>query len=467
MLPIVTLVGRPNVGKSMLFNYLTNTHDAIVANVPRLTRDRKYGKVTVKKYEFSIIDTSGIDGTESGIEIQMAKQTISSIEEAHLVLFIVDGHDGLIPADLYIANLLRSSYKKTIFLIVNKSDGIYPELTKTDFFLLGFTEIYAVSASNGYGIKKFLKNGLLPWIEKNYIKINQFYSSSLLIKDDDHKRTKIIKSNLIKLPIKLAIIGRPNVGKSTLINCILGEKRVVVYKSPGTTRDNLYIPMEHKKCKYILIDTAGICKRKKKSDLIEEFSVKKTFQAIKDANVVIFLMDANIGVVDQDLSILNLILNHGHSLVLAFNKWDFISKNMRHKIKDMLKFRLNFINYIHVHFISALYSNGIENLFSSVIEVYNYSTKRINPSKLTNIMNKAVKHHQPSLVYGGRSIKFKYAHIGGYNPLIIVIHGKHIRYLSNSYKLYLINYFRRSLNIIGSIIRIQLKDKSYKDKKTT
>jgi len=259
------------------------------------------------------------------------------------------------------------------------------------------------------------------------------------------------------LPIKLAIVGRPNVGKSTLTNRILGEDRVVVYDMPGTTRDSIYIPMERDGREYILIDTAGVRKRGKITDTVEKFSVIKTLQAIEDANVVLLVIDAREGISDQDLSLLGFILNSGRSLVIVVNKWDGLTQEIKDEVKETLDYRLGFIDFARVHFISALHGSGVGNLFESVTEAYDCSTKRVNTSMLTRIMNMAAEDHQPPLVRG-RRVKLKYAHAGGYNPPIVVIHGNQVKDLPDSYKRYLMNYFRRSLNVMGTPIRIQFKE---------
>lgn len=259
------------------------------------------------------------------------------------------------------------------------------------------------------------------------------------------------------LPIKLAIVGRPNVGKSTLTNRILGEERVVVYDMPGTTRDSIYIPMERDGREYVLIDTAGVRKRGKITDAVEKFSVIKTLQAIEDANVVMLVIDAREGISDQDLSLLGFILNSGRSLVIVVNKWDGLSQEVKEQVKETLDFRLGFIDFARVHFISALHGSGVGNLFESVREAYDSSTRRVGTSMLTRIMTMAVEDHQPPLVRG-RRVKLKYAHAGGYNPPIVVIHGNQVKDLPDSYKRYLMNYFRKSLDVMGTPIRIQFKE---------
>ncbi|HAB25844.1 MAG: ribosome biogenesis GTPase Der [Pantoea sp.] len=464
MIPVVALVGRPNVGKSTLFNRLTRTRDALVADFPGLTRDRKYGRAEVEGREFIVIDTGGIDGTEEGVETRMAEQSLLAIEEADVVLFMVDARAGVMPADKQIANHIRSRQKPT-FLVANKTDGLDPDSAVVDFYSLGLGEIHAIAASHGRGVTSLLETALLPWMDEvdpREVKEedeNEAYWAALAAKESGEAPEEEEEEAFdpTGLPIKLAIVGRPNVGKSTLTNRILGEDRVVVYDMPGTTRDSIYIPMQRDDREYILIDTAGVRKRGKITDTVEKFSVIKTLQAIEDANVVLLVIDAREGISDQDLSLLGFILNSGRSLVIVVNKWDGLTQEIKDEVKETLDYRLGFIDFARVHFISALHGSGVGNLFESVTEAYDCSTKRVNTSMLTRIMNMAAEDHQPPLVRG-RRVKLKYAHAGGYNPPIVVIHGNQVKDLPDSYKRYLMNYFRRSLNVMGTPIRIQFKE---------
>ncbi len=458
MIPVVALVGRPNVGKSTLFNRLTHTRDALVADFPGLTRDRNYGRAEWKGHEFIVIDTGGIDGTKEGIEAGMAGQSLIAIEEADIVLFIVDGRAGLLAADKGIAKHLRSREKTTV-IVANKTDGIDVNSAIGDFYSLGMGKIVPISASRGRAINSLLRQILLPLVSNG---------SAVAEEDDKDKFFTWSEAKVLmpkkeepfcskSLAIKLAIVGRPNVGKSTLTNRILGKERMVVYDMPGTTRDSIYIPMVRNERKYILIDTAGVRKRSKVTEPIEKFSVIKTLQAIEYANVVLLVIDAREGISDQDLSLLGFILNSGRSLVIAINKWDGLSSEMRGEVKETLDKRLGFIDFARLHFISALHGSGVGNLFKSVNEAYQSATKRISTSLLTYIMRMAVEEHQPPLVRG-RRVKPKYAHAGGYNPPIVVIHGTQVKDLPDTYKRYLMNYFRRSLEITGTPIRIQFNE---------
>lgn len=458
MVPVVALVGRPNVGKSTLFNRLTRTRDALVADFPGLTRDRKYGRAEIKGHEYIVIDTGGIDGTEEGVESFMADQSLQAIEEADIVLFLVDARSGAMPADHAIAKHLRSRQKAT-FLVANKIDGIDADTAISDFYSLGLGDIHPIAASHGRGVSSLIETALEPIFQFKDHDEDDFNEDQLppdLSESYDDVDEDDVES-LINQPIKVAIVGRPNVGKSTLTNRILGEERVVVYDMPGTTRDSIYIPMTRDEREYVLIDTAGVRKRGKVTQTVEKFSVIKTLQAIEDANVVILVIDAREGISDQDLSLLGFIINSGRSLVIAVNKWDGLSQDIKEQVKATLDDRLDFIDFARLHFISALHGSGVGNLFDSIQEAYECATRRVNTALLTKIMQMAQDDHQPPLVRG-RRVKLKYAHAGGYNPPIVVVHGNQVEDLPDSYKRYLMNYFRRSLKIMGTPIRIQFKE---------
>lgn len=472
MIPVIALVGRPNVGKSTLFNRLTRTRDALVADFPGLTRDRKYGKAEFAGQEFIIIDTGGIDGSEEGIENHMASQSLLAIEEADIVFFMVDVRSGLMPADHAIAKHLRSRKKET-YLLANKTDGLDIDTVLGDFYALGMRDIYPIAASHGRGVTQLIEKVVAPYSPQtlaNDMELSEEEANAAYWLAQEEKvaleSSEEEAFDPRSLPIKLVIVGRPNVGKSTLTNRILGEERVVVYDLPGTTRDSIYIPMERDGCEYVLIDTAGVRKRGKITETVEKFSVIKTLQSIEDANVVLLVIDARQGISDQDLSLLGFILNAGRSLVIAVNKWDGMSQEDRQSVKDMLDLRLGFIDFAKVHFISALHGSGVGNLFESIQEAYESATRRVGTALLTRIMKMAEEEHQPPLIRG-RRVKMKYAHAGGYNPPIVVIHGNQVADLPDSYKRYLMNYFRRTLQVMGTPIRIQFKegDNPYAGKK--
>ena len=475
--PVVALVGRPNVGKSTLFNRLTRTRDALVADFPGLTRDRKYGQAHLAGHDFIVIDTGGIDGTEEGVEEKMAEQSLLAIEEADIVLFLVDARAGLTSADIGIANYLRQRQNKTTVVVANKVDGIDADSHCAEFYQLGLGEIAQIAASQGRGIASLMEQVLTPLAEKmaeaaeeSAVETTDVSSETTEFDEWDEdfdfsneEDTALLDEELAqeqtpdKQNIKIAIVGRPNVGKSTLTNRILGEDRVVVYDMPGTTRDSIYIPMERDGQNYTLIDTAGVRKRGKVHLAVEKFSVIKTLQAIQDANVVLLVIDARENISDQDLSLLGFILNAGRSLVIVVNKWDGLDTDVKDRVKSELDRRLDFIDFARVHFISALHGSGVGNLFDSVKEAYECATQKMTTSMLTRILQIAVDEHQPPMI-SGRRVKLKYAHPGGYNPPIIVIHGNQVDKLPDSYKRYLSNHFRRSLKIIGSPIRLQFQE---------
>ncbi|MBK4765170.1 MAG: ribosome biogenesis GTPase Der [Pantoea sp. Brub] len=453
MIPIIALIGRCNVGKSTLFNRLSNSKDALVLNCPGLTRDRKYSKVKCEKYEFILIDTGGIDKSKNCIELQIHDQSLIAIEEADIILFMVDGRVGLIDDDQKIAKYLHVS-KKSVFVVINKIDALDTDLINYRFCSLGFKNIYNISATSGRGINELIKQVFSLQLNINLTKKN---THTLNIISKDKEQSTQIKNNLCDVSIKLAIVGRPNVGKSTLINYITGTKRVIVSKIPGTTRDSIYVPVHYNHEDYILIDTAGVCKKQKINSIVEKFSIIKTFQAIQDANVVILIIDGSEGLVHQDLWLLEFIIHNGRSLVIAVNKSDNIIEKDLNDLKSTLAVRLNFIYLKKIHFISALYGKGLKKLFYSVKQTYNCTQKQVSTSFLTNIMHKAIANHKPPLIYHN-AIKMKYAHVGGYNPLIIIIHGNRVSYVPHSYKRYLLKYFSHSINLLGCPIFIQFKE---------
>ncbi|AMQ91363.1 ribosome-associated GTPase EngA [Aggregatibacter actinomycetemcomitans] len=475
--PVVALVGRPNVGKSTLFNRLTRTRDALVADFPGLTRDRKYGHAHLAGHDFIVIDTGGIDGTEEGVEEKMAEQSLLAIEEADIVLFLVDARAGLTSADIGIANYLRQRQNKTTVVVANKVDGIDADSHCAEFYQLGLGDVAQIAASQGRGVVSLMEQVLSPLaeqmteesaVENPDVSSNDADTAEFDEWDEDfdfsnEEDTALLDEELAqeqtpdKKNIKIAIVGRPNVGKSTLTNRILGEDRVVVYDLPGTTRDSIYIPMEHDNQDYTLIDTAGVRKRGKVHLAVEKFSVIKTLQAIQDANVVLLVIDARENISDQDLSLLGFILNAGRSLVIVVNKWDGLDTEVKNRVKSELDRRLDFIDFARVHFISALHGSGVGNLFDSIKEAYECATQKMTTSMLTRILQIATEEHQPPMI-SGRRVKLKYAHPGGYNPPIIVIHGNQVDKLPDSYKRYLSNHFRRSLKIIGSPIRLQFQE---------
>ena len=433
MRPVIALVGRPNVGKSTLFNRLTRSRDAIVANMPGLTRDRQYGEGEVEGKSFIVIDTGGITGYEDGIDSKMASQSHLAINEASLCLVLVDAKVGLTPDDEMILDDLRKSHK-AIHIVVNKVDGVDPVQAVSDFYKLGISSVFPVTASQGRGVVAMMREVLLD------------------VKADGESKYSISDDN----GIKIAIVGRPNVGKSTLVNRILGEDRVVVYDQPGTTRDSVYIPFERRDEKYTLIDTAGVRKRGKTKETIEKFSVVKSLQAIKDANVAILVIDAQEKIADQDLHLLGYVLESGRALVIAINKWDGMEESQKDFMKSEIRRRFTFVDFAVIHFISALHGSGVGNLYKSIHKAYNSAMNKPATNKLTQILEGAVKDHAPPVV-NGRRIKLRYAHPGGQNPPTIVVHGKQTNKLPNDYRRYLEKSFREALKLEGTPVRIELR----------
>lgn len=430
MKPVIALVGRPNVGKSTLFNVLTRTRDAIVANFPGLTRDRQYGKGVVGETDYLVIDTGGLSGDENGIDGEMASQSLQAIEESNAVIFLVDGKEGLTPADEGIAKHLRQT-GKPIFLVVNKTDRVDPDIAIGEFFAMGIGEPVPIAASHNRGVRSLIE-GILD--------------SFALDEEEEEEQSGI----------KVAIVGRPNVGKSTLVNRIMGEERVVVYDMPGTTRDSIYIPFERDEKKYTLIDTAGVRRRARVKQTVEKFSVIKTLQAIDDAHVVIMVLDAHEGLSDQDAHIFGFILDSGRALVVAINKWDGLEADEREEIKRTFDLKFPFLSFAKVHFISALHGTGVGNIYASLDKAYESAMADFSTPVLTELLDSLTKSHQPPLVKG-RRIKLRYAHQGGKNPPIIVIHGNQTDSVPGSYKRYLENAFKDHLKLVGTPIRIEFK----------
>lgn len=446
MKPIIALVGRPNVGKSTLFNRLTRSRDALVADFSGLTRDRIYGTVNSDDCSFIVIDTGGLTEQSDDMSDLMRKQAKLAIEESDLILFLVDGRAGLTAADQIIAKDLRN-VDKPLLLVVNKSEGEQREIIAAEFYALGFGEPQVISASQGRGITN-LMDGLkqvLPSVEVT--------EEETVPEDSSHV-------------IRLAVLGRPNVGKSTLINRILGEERVVAFDEPGTTRDSIHIPFEKDGTEYILIDTAGVRRRSKVSEMLEKFSIVKTLQALEDANVVILVLDAHEGIVEQDLHLAGLIIQSGRAVVIAVNKWDGLDKSEREWVASNIERRLPFLNFAQTHFISALHGSGVGLLFKSVKQAYNSAMAQLPTPRLTRVLEDAVSDHPPPLIHG-RRIKFRYAHLGGKNPPRIIIHGNQTEATPNSYRRYLENTFREVLKLHGTPIMVEFKqgDNPFKDRK--
>lgn len=462
MVPVIALVGRPNVGKSTLFNRLTKSRNAIVAEFAGLTRDRQYGEAKWQGRTYIVVDTGGITGDEEGIDAKMAEQSLLAIEEADAVLFLVDSRAGLTAADELIAEHLRKRNKRC-YLVANKVDTVDPDLARAEFSPLGLGDALPIAAAHGRGIQPMLEEVLGVFPKDGDAEALEAAAAEDVAEGEEAAR---IPGPSEKDGIKIAIIGRPNVGKSTLVNRMLGEERVVVYDQAGTTRDSIYIPFERDEEKYTLIDTAGVRRRGKIFEAIEKFSVVKTLQAIQDANVVIFVMDAREGVVEHDLNLLGFVLETGRALVIALNKWDGMESSERDYVKKELERRLFFVDFADIHFISALHGTGVGHLYKSVQASFQSAVTRWPTSRLTRILEDAVQVHQPPLVNGHR-IKLRYAHLGGANPPLIVIHGNQVDAVPKSYTRYLENTFRKVLKLVGTPIRIEYKggENPYEGKK--
>lgn len=433
MLPAIALVGRPNVGKSTLFNQLTRSRDALVANLSGLTRDRKYGEGRSEERAFIVIDTGGVSGDEEGIDAVMAEQSLLAIDEADVVLLLVDARDGLNPIDVQLVQYLRQQ-SRDFHLVVNKVDGRDPDVAISDFHSLGIASMHAIAAAHGRGVRQMIESVLetVPFPE---------------LEDE---------AELDQDGTRVAIVGRPNVGKSTLVNRILGEDRVVVYDQPGTTRDSVYVNFLREGRPYTLIDTAGVRRRKNVREAVEKFSIIKTLSAISDANVVVLLVDGQEGLVDQDLHLLGHCLEAGRALVLAVNKWDGLDADQKDTIRSELDRRLRFVEFADMHFISALHGSGVGTLFGSIDAAYAAAMQPMGTSRLTRILEDAVADHPPPLV-NGRRIKLRYAHAGGRNPPRVVVHGNQTSKVPSSYQRYLEKTFSRCLELTGTPLRIEFR----------
>jgi GTP-binding protein len=435
MKPVLALVGRPNVGKSTLFNRLTKSRDAIVADFAGLTRDRHYGNGKQGKHEYIVIDTGGFEPTaESGIYKEMAKQTRQAVAEADVVIFVVDARGGLSAQDHDIAKYLRRLGKPCV-LVANKAEGMTEGTQLGEFYELGLGEVYPVSAAHGQGIRSLVDLALAP----------------LNLPDEDEAEEEENPG-----VIKLAVAGRPNVGKSTLINTWLGEERLVAFDQPGTTRDAISVPFERNGQKFELIDTAGLRRKGQVFEAIEKFSVVKTLQAIESANVVLLLIDATQGVTDQDAHIAGYILESGRAVVLALNKWDAVDDYQRQTVQRSIETRLAFLKFANIHFISAQKRQGLGPLWTSIAKAYQAANRKMSTPVLTRLLQQAVQFQSPKRA-GMFRPKMRYAHQGGMNPPVIVIHGNSLEHVPDSYKRYLEGWFRKEFDLVGTPMRIEFK----------
>ncbi|MEJ2611619.1 MAG: ribosome biogenesis GTPase Der [Candidatus Thiodiazotropha sp.] len=443
MLPVIALVGRPNVGKSTLFNRLTRSRDALVADQPGLTRDRKYGTGKLGKHPYVVVDTGGISGDQIGIDLLMEQQVRQAIGEADHILFLLDAREGCAGGDEIIAQELRRT-GKPVTLAVNKSEGLDEEIATSDFYRLGLGDPQAIAAVHGRGVRNL---------------IDQILDSLPPPEEEMAEEDK---------GIQIAVVGRPNVGKSTLVNRLLGEDRVVAFDQPGTTRDSIYIAFTRNEKRYTLIDTAGVRRRARIKEVIEKFSIIKTLQSIQEANVVLLVLDAQQEIGEQDATLAGHVLESGRALILVVNKWDGLSQDQREWIKTEIDRKLPFLNFARHHFISALHGSGVGDLFGMVDKVYASAMSDLATPELTRLLEVLVQEHQPPMVHG-RRIKLRYAHQGGKNPPLIIIHGNQTDHVPDGYKRYLITRFRTALKLKGTPVRIEFRsgNNPYEGKKNT
>ena len=435
MKPVIALVGRPNVGKSTLFNRLTRSRDALVADLPGLTRDRHYGEGRVGERPFLVIDTGGFEPVaKEGIMHEMAKQTKQAVAEADVVIFIVDGRQGLTPHDKTITDFLRKS-GRSVMLVVNKSEGMKYSSVTADCYELGMGDPYVISAAHGDGVADLVDQSLdIALADKPVV-------------DEEESKVR---------GVKIAIVGRPNVGKSTLVNTLLGEERVIAFDMPGTTRDSIEIPFERDGRHYTLIDTAGIRRRGKVFEAIEKFSVVKTLQSISEADVVLLLLDAQQDISEQDAHIAGFILESGRALVVGVNKWDGLTSDRRDEIKSDIDRKLSFLSFAKFHYVSALKSTGIALMMKSVDSAYAAAMVKLPTPQLTRALEEAVDHQQPRRK-GSIRPKLRYAHQGGQNPPLIIIHGNALDAIPDPYRRYLEGRFRDEFELAGTPLRIEFK----------
>ncbi len=435
MKPVIALVGRPNVGKSTLFNRLTRSRDALVADLPGLTRDRHYGEGRIGKRPFLVIDTGGFEPVaKEGIMVEMAKQTKQAVAEADVVIFIVDGRQGLTPHDKTITDFLRKAGRR-VMLVVNKSEGMKYTSVTADFYELGMGDPYVISAAHGDGVPDLVEEALDLVLESEVEEEET----------EDQARG-----------IRIAIVGRPNVGKSTMVNTLLGEERVIAFDMPGTTRDSIEIPFERNGRHYSLIDTAGIRRKGKVFEAIEKFSVVKTLQSISEANVVLLLLDAQQDISEQDAHIAGFVLEAGRALVIGVNKWDGLNTEQRDQIKREIERKLAFLSFAKMHFISALKGSGIAPMMKSIDAAYEAAMKKMPTPQLTRALQEAVDHQQPRRK-GSTRPKLRYAHQGGQNPPVIVVHGNSLDAIDANYRRYLEKHFRDSFSLTGTPLRIEFR----------
>lgn len=434
MLPVVALVGRPNVGKSTLFNALTRSRDALVADMPGVTRDRHYGVCRTGARPFVVVDTGGLSGEEEGIDGLTAQQVRFAIEEASVLVFVVDARDGLLPQDRTILDELRRS-GKPIIAAVNKTDGLDLQNAMAEFAVFGIANTLPLSAAHNRGTEDLVTSALT------------------LLPEDAHEEEEAVDPD----SIRVAIVGRPNAGKSTLINRLLGEDRLIVSNVAGTTRDPIKVSLERDGRKYTLIDTAGVRRKARVEEAVEKFSVIKTLQSMAAAQVVVVMVDARENLADQDLTLIGHAVDEGRALVIAVNKWDGMDSYQREQCQKALERRLQFVDWAKTVFISALHGSGLRELMKSVVRAHHAATKELASSELTKTLERAYEGYQPPLVRG-HAPKLRFAHPGGTNPPTIVIHGSRTKHIAPAYRRYLENFFRKRYRLEGTPVRIEFRD---------
>ncbi len=472
---VIALVGRPNVGKSTLFNRLTRTRAAIVADFPGLTRDRLYGVGRIGPIDYTVIDTGGLTPSApvNGIEIPMSEHAWLAVEESTMVFFMVDGREGVSSEDFSVLDRLRKQAKPT-YLIVNKMDGVNRDQALAEFSTMGFSQVFFVSSAHGAGVLSLMERVLEPFAPKEIAEQEVTdIDTAQAVTLSENAPPAIPEETTTKKPrkphvptVKVAIVGRPNVGKSTLINRFLGEERTIVYDLPGTTRDSIYIPFERMGKKYTLIDTAGIRRKSRTKETVEKFSIIKTLEAIDTADVVILVCDGKEELVDQDLHLLGYILDKGKGFSIAVNKWDGLPEDKKKLWKHQLDLRLGFAPIADINFISALHGSGVGDLYGSIASAYESYNLSPATSVITQLLEKAVIQNPPPAA-GGRRIKLRYAHLGGNRPPSIVIHGNQTNKLPPHYKKYLINFFADALKLRGIALKVEFKtsENPFSDKK--
>ncbi len=457
MLPTIALVGRPNVGKSTLFNRLTRSRNALVADFPGLTRDRQYGQGHVGEHKFVVIDTGGFEPVaKEGILKEMARQTLQALDEADVVIFLVDGRAGVTPQDARIADLLRRR-GRSIYLAVNKTEGMNDARVTAEFYELGIGDPYAISATQGDRV-----SALIEMVLEEHAPIAP---EPEIVETDKRPARELAEADEGKEPefqpeppprTKIAVVGHPNVGKSTLVNALLGEERVIAFDQPGTTRDSIYLDFTYKKRDYTLIDTAGIRKRGKTTEAIEKFSVIKTLQAIEDANVVIFVVDATAGISDHDVQLASFIQDAGRALVICINKWDAADADARKIINDDVTRKLYFVDYAETVTTSATAKQGLDKIMTTANRAHAAAFKKLPTPKLTRALQEAMVKQQPPRA-GTIRPKLRYAHQGGSNPPVVVIHGTSLNKLSDMYTRYLERFFLDYFELKGTPVRLELR----------